>query len=186
MHFATYLGIFITRHVYCKLKDSKHNLKDELCLSELNDVHPEEMKDESNKWMTEVNRGGLKHVTNMIYCMFASAEIEIRNHIQLQHTSESDPVNILDAKKKKCRMMMCYFIGQWCPPTGRRRWPLYYWTCWWIITLRSGAILLPQLGWRNTRENPKRNRKESVNNWSPNLLHHPAKIPHPVTLLEIS
>ena len=47
----------------------------------MNDVDPEEMKDESNEWMTAVDRGGLKHVTNMTYCMFTSAEVELRKHL---------------------------------------------------------------------------------------------------------
>ena len=62
----------------------------------MNDVDPDEMNDESNEWMSAVDRGGLKYVANMTYCMFASVEIEVRSHIQ-QRTSD---MNILVAKKK--------------------------------------------------------------------------------------
>ena len=57
-------------------KDSRHKLKDELflCLAEMNDVDPDKMNDESNEWMSVVDRGGLKHAMNMTFCMFASAE----------------------------------------------------------------------------------------------------------------
>ena len=52
-------------------------------LMQMNDVDPDEMRDESNKYMTAVDRGGLKHLTNMTYCtcMFTSAEVELRKHL---------------------------------------------------------------------------------------------------------
>ena len=78
-----YISGYITRKLYGKLKDSKHELKDKLCLciSELNDVEPDELSDESNEWMSKVDRGGLKHVTTITYTMFASAEVELRKLI---------------------------------------------------------------------------------------------------------
>ena len=94
-----YISGYITRQIYRNLKDSRHKLKDELCLclAEINDVDPYELNDDSNEWMSAVDRGGLKHVTNMTYCMFSSMEIEVRRHIQRHSTSD---LNILAAKKK--------------------------------------------------------------------------------------
>ena len=78
-----YVTGYISRTLYCKLKDSKHGLKDELCLriAELNDVVPDELSDKSNEWMIEVDRGGLTHVTNMTYMTLESAEVEFRKNI---------------------------------------------------------------------------------------------------------
>ena len=60
-----YVSGYITRRLYHKLQNSKHHLKDELCLciAELNDVDPEEMSEDSEEWMNAIDRGGLKHVT---------------------------------------------------------------------------------------------------------------------------
>ena len=62
-----YVAGYVTRKIYRKLKNSKNLMKDELllCLAEINDVDPNEMLDESNDWLKEIDRGGLKHVTNM-------------------------------------------------------------------------------------------------------------------------
>ena len=80
-----YISGYITRQAYCKFKDSKHELKDELCLclAEMNDVDPDEMKDESNEWMTAVDRVLLKYVTSMMYCRFTSAVVELRKHLHI-------------------------------------------------------------------------------------------------------
>ena len=50
-----------------------------LYLSEL-DVDPSKMEDKSKNWMETVNRGGLKHVSNMTYMMFASVELELHKY----------------------------------------------------------------------------------------------------------
>lgn len=98
-----YISGYITRTLYRKLKQSKHQLENELCLclAELNDVDPDEMHDESNDWMKAVDRGGLKHVTNMTYTMFASAEIELRKH--LATSDRKSEVNITSALARKDR-----------------------------------------------------------------------------------
>ena len=62
-------------------------------------MDPDEMNDESNEWMSAVDRVGLKHVTTMTYYIFASVEIEVRNHIQ-RHTGGHSDLNILEAKEK--------------------------------------------------------------------------------------
>ena len=79
-----YIAGYITRSVYRKLNDSKHHLKDELCLclAELNDVDPEDMQDESKDWMEKIDRGGLKHVPDMMYMMFVSIEDELRVNLE--------------------------------------------------------------------------------------------------------
>ena len=59
-----YISGYITRQVFRNLKDFRHKLKDELCLclTEMNDMDPDEINDESNEWMSAVDRGGLKRV----------------------------------------------------------------------------------------------------------------------------
>ena len=52
-----------------------------LCLSELNDVDPTEMEDDSNDWMVAVDRGGLQHTSDMLFMVFVSVEEELRKHL---------------------------------------------------------------------------------------------------------
>ena len=94
-----YITGYISRKLYRTLKDSSHKLKDELCLciAELNDVDPDELSEESNDWMRAVDRGGLKHVTNMTFAMLASAEVELRKHI---HEHTANELNLTVAKEK--------------------------------------------------------------------------------------
>ena len=97
---------YVTRTIYRRLKDSKHPLKDELllCLAELNDVDPSEMEDESKDWMERIDRGGLTHISNMTYTMFASAELELRKHIMMvqktQSVARSGELQLTKAKEK--------------------------------------------------------------------------------------
>ena len=73
------MGGYVTRKLYQKLKNSKHMMKKErcLCLTEMNDVDPKEMQDDSDDWMTIVDRGGLKYITNMVYMLFVSVELVV-------------------------------------------------------------------------------------------------------------
>ena len=79
-----------------------------MCLAEINDVDPNEMLDESNNWLKEIDRGGLKHVTNMVYMMFASGESELRKHI---NESKSPDFNLKSAKDKliQCEDVQFYW-----------------------------------------------------------------------------
>ena len=53
--------------------------------------------EESNDWMRAVDRGGLKHATNMTFAMLASAEAELRKHI---HEHTANELNLTVAKEK--------------------------------------------------------------------------------------
>ena len=88
--------------VYRKLTDSKHHLKDELCLclAELNDVDPEDMQDESKDWMEKIDRGGLKHVPDMMYMLFVSIEEELRVYLSCAQSQSPSAVNLIEAKSK--------------------------------------------------------------------------------------
>ena len=46
-----------------------------LCLTEIND---DDMVDKSEEWMDAVDRGGLKHINNMVYMLFVRV---FRRHI---------------------------------------------------------------------------------------------------------
>ena len=48
---------------------------------EVNDKDPTDMEDDSNDWMVAVDRGGLKHTSDMLYMVFLSAERELRKHL---------------------------------------------------------------------------------------------------------
>ena len=79
-----YVGGYVTRRLHQKITKSKHELKKELCtcLTEMTDVDPDEMSDESDDWMKCVDRGGLKKITNMVYMLFVSIELVFRQQLQ--------------------------------------------------------------------------------------------------------
>ena len=58
------------------------------------------------EWMSAVDRAGLKHVTNIMYCMFASMETEVKRHIKRV---------ILAAKKKvmESNDVLFYWLSNW-------------------------------------------------------------------------
>ena len=76
-------------------------MKDELCLcltkmndvglTEMNDVSPSEMQDD---WMDVVDRGGLKHISNMMYMTIVSAEMELHNY------NKAEQLNLSNAQGK--------------------------------------------------------------------------------------
>ena len=79
-----YVGGYVTRVLHQRLKKSKHEKKSELCtcLTEMNDVDGDEMHDESDEWMDAIDRGGLKHITQIVYLFFVSIELALRNYLQ--------------------------------------------------------------------------------------------------------
>ena len=94
-----YIAGYVSRSIYRKLTASAHRFKDELrlCLAELNDANPEDMEDDSKDWIKSVDRGGLKHVPDMMYMMFVSMEQELRVQLSCQAPSA---VNLIEAKEK--------------------------------------------------------------------------------------
>ena len=84
-----YVGGYVTRVLYQRLKKSKHEKKHELCtcLSEMNDVDGDEMHDDSDDWMDSIDRGGLKHITQMVYLLFTSIELALRSYLGQDQSS---------------------------------------------------------------------------------------------------
>ena len=64
------MGGYIARVLHQKLVKSTNEMKEELCacLSEMNDVDPDEMSDDSDEWMAFTDRGSLKHITKLTWC----------------------------------------------------------------------------------------------------------------------
>ena len=71
------------RVLHKRLTNSKHKMKTELCtcLSEMNDISPDEMCNDSDDWMNLIDRGGPRHITSMVYMFFVSVELLIRKHL---------------------------------------------------------------------------------------------------------
>ena len=64
-----------------------HTLESCFTLSELSDVDPKEMEDDSNDWMDAVDRGGLQHTSDMLYMVFFNAETELQQHLPQHGTA---------------------------------------------------------------------------------------------------
>ena len=78
-----YAAGYVPRALAKKLRKSAHPLKEELtlCLFELVD-DADDSHDESQDWVNMIDRGGLKHVNNTTYMVFASMELVVRRYIQ--------------------------------------------------------------------------------------------------------
>lgn len=118
-----YVGGYVTRVLHTRLKKSKDVKKRELCacLTEMNDVDPDEMCDDSDDWMKSVDRGGLKHITNMVYMLFVSVELVIRCHLQ-----GLDQPSFSSVKDKIIEDDDVQFTGPSSPLTGWMRQPQHY------------------------------------------------------------
>lgn len=82
-----------------------------------------EIEDESKDWMETVDRGELKHISNMTYMMLVSVELELHKYIMLQNQSaaSAELYNTSPRRRKRSlRVIMYNFIGQLSHQTGRR------------------------------------------------------------------
>ncbi len=138
------------------------------------------MDDESSEWTSAIDRGGLKHVTDTTYCMFASVEIELRKHIQ--STTAPSELNIRGAKKQIMESDDVVFYwsmvsSNWEEKVASTLLEMVISS---YITIRGHSTAS---AWLEKFKRESKNRKECVNNSFPNL-HRPAKSPHQGALLK--
>ena len=83
-----YTAGYIPRALRKKVERCNHPLMEELvlCLVDLTEGEEDQTPDESTDWVNSVDRGGLKHVTNMTYMVIASMELEVKKHLSLDAT----------------------------------------------------------------------------------------------------
>ena len=113
-----YAAGYVIRHLQKQVKRSAHPFKDELefCLIELNETDNEE-SDESEDWVKNIDRGGLKHITNMTYMMFESMEIELRRHLRIADMAHGsgikDKVKTEIVSNEDVRFYWCIVSADW-------------------------------------------------------------------------
>lgn len=94
-----YAAGYVPRLLKKKLKKSKHPLREDiqLCLLDLLDDGDEE-NDESQDWVSLINRGGLTLVNNATFEVFVAIEYELRKHIHYGQSPNLDRITtaILD------------------------------------------------------------------------------------------
>ena len=80
-----YAAGYVIRHLCKMLHRSAHPKKAEflLYLQDMNDV--EISTDESEDWVRIVDRGGIRHIDDMLYMVF---ELEVRRHLQFGRASQ--------------------------------------------------------------------------------------------------
>ena len=78
-----YAAGYIPRALRKRLERSSHPLKEELltCLLDLTEDDDESGQNESEEWIDLIDRGGLRHVTNMAYSLLVAMELELRTHL---------------------------------------------------------------------------------------------------------
>ena len=88
-----YAAGHITRALTRKIGRSAHPLKQQLilCLNELteNEMDMDADSDHpSREWVNAVDRGGLKHVSNVTYMFFSAMEVSLRKELCKKKTSQ--------------------------------------------------------------------------------------------------
>ena len=89
-----YVAGYVVRHTREKIESTGHAMQeallhglDELCLSH---DDAQVSKEESQQWVTSVNRGRLVHVTTDTFMLFHSMEMELRQHFSKQRAVEME------------------------------------------------------------------------------------------------
>ena len=59
-------------------------------------VDNDEMCDDSNNWMNSIDRGGLKHIMQRVYFLFASIELALRNYLGQEHRASTSLASMKD------------------------------------------------------------------------------------------
>ena len=90
-----------------------------LCLSEMVEEDASERVDESDKWTTAVDRGGLIHVSDLVYQVFADMELILRMY--LKHRPD-DVVEL--SKVKDLPVKMLSLVGRLLALTGVCKWQM--------------------------------------------------------------
>ena len=104
--------------------DTQQGMSSELFERRLNDRHTHSWKNsclvemeenegtehESEAWTNAIDRGGLKHVSNMTYMLFVSMELELRQHLHDGTASDESEMKEM-AIEKYCTMKMFSFTG---------------------------------------------------------------------------
>ena len=77
-----YTAGYVIRALRNKIERSAHTLMEELVLCLVEMEENEGTEHESEAWTNAIDRGGLKHVSNMTYMLFVSImELELRQHL---------------------------------------------------------------------------------------------------------
>ncbi len=76
-----YAAGYIPRALRKRLERSSHPLKEELVLCLLDLTEDEDGSHESEDWIKRIDRGGLKHVTHLMFTTLAAMETELRSHL---------------------------------------------------------------------------------------------------------
>lgn len=79
-----YSAGYIPRALQKKLENSCHKLKEELILCLLELTEDDGIADESQDWITQRDRGGLKHVNTAMYMLIVAMEVKFQTVLQEQ------------------------------------------------------------------------------------------------------
>ena len=100
---------WLLRHLHEQLQCSAHHQKAELQLCLLDFSDPDISTDESEEWVRSIDRGGLKHVSDMTYTLFMSMEQVVHKHLQIGSTSQNPQREITEKQIKDNNNVLFYW-----------------------------------------------------------------------------
>ena len=89
----------------------------ELCLLELIEVESDE-DDESEELVQSIDRGGLKHVTNMTYMAFEAMEVEFRKHLIISNVINTHKIKTEIENNGDVQFYWCIASVGWANDTA--------------------------------------------------------------------
>lgn len=95
---------YIIRALRKKIERSAHPLMEELVLCLVEMEEKEVIEHESEVWTNTIDRGGLKHISNMTYMLFMSMELELRKQLRSGCASEELGIKANAIEKTNCRV----------------------------------------------------------------------------------
>ena len=83
-----YTAGYVIRALRRKIERTAHPLMEELILCLVEMEQNEGTEHESEEWTNAIDRGGLKHISDMTYMLFVSMELELHQHLHDGSASE--------------------------------------------------------------------------------------------------
>lgn len=121
-----YAAGFVPLSLRKKLERSAHPLKEELILCLRDMTEDDNTPDCSEDWTNLIDRGGLKHVNNVMYMLMATMEIEVRQHLPRGPTTENLKEKIMENILKNEDVMFYWALlsANWDEEAGHALLPM--------------------------------------------------------------
>ena len=118
-----YTAGYVIRALTTKIERSGNPLEKELilCLAELTENHGD-TEHSSEEWLNTIDRGGLKHVSDITYMLFVAMEVSLCKHINSTPASALPELTTFTHKIEEEDDVLFYWSISLCSlPAGKKK-----------------------------------------------------------------